>query len=269
MRTLWIAALFVGAGCASPRVPQYVTLPSPPSEEIRTQLGPIAVVTTNKPSLAVFTQPMGNGRAASHGGWVGFWSAPAAGGAAGDAYGAILGLFLSPVTGTAGAIYGGVAGMSKKEYDQVSAGLQKAILESDVANRVEAAVTNSIRQLTSQPVVLQTSTAQTILELTPALIRLAGVLEIEPRLTFECVVRVRLLRVNDGSELFAGTFNYAGAAHNLRDWAEHDGERLRKEFANACTCLSGQIAEQMFLVYSLPDSPAQERVLPWPPQKQR
>lgn len=268
MRILWVVGLAVVVGCTSPRVLKYVNSPPPPSEEIRAQLGPIAVVTAEKLPSIEFTQPMGRGQAARHGGWAGFWGPPVVLAQGSDARGFIAGLFLSPVTGTAGAIYGGVAGMSKKEYDQITAGLQKVVWEVDVATRMNAAVTDAIRQLTPEPVVLQTNMAQTILELTPALIRLTGKVEIEPPLTFECVVYVRLLQLSDCGELFAGTFVYDGAAHSLRDWAEHDGERLCSEFANACDCLSRQIAEQMFLVYSLPDSPAQQRVLPWPPQEQ-
>lgn len=262
---LLIAATGWLSGCVSPRspAPLYVSLPPPPSEEVRAQLDTINVVVGDSPAVAEFTQPMGKGRAAGHGGWVGFWTPPAALASSGDGRGVILGLFLSPVTGTAGAIYGAVAGMSKEEYDRVCATLQQAVHDAGVGARVKTAVTEAVRP----HVELVVSDAPTRLEVTPTLIRLAGSVDIEPPLTLVCTARVRLVQTVDGSELYDGAFAYTGSTRTLREWAAQDGVALRKELGDVGPVLAGQIIERVFLLYPLPDSPAQQRVLSWPPPK--
>ncbi len=259
-----IIALIAVVGCASPRAPTYVLLPPPPSEEVRAQLGAITVITTNQPATANFTQPMGKGRAAGHGGWVGFWSAPAYGAAVGEGYGAVAGLFLSPVTGTAGAIYGVVAGMSQKEYAQVCDTLQKTLKETDLPVRMRAAVATELAPLTPQ-----SGNLLATLEIIPKRIGLVGPQDIEPPLIFECVVQARVRRTADQTELFVAEFSYTGSQHTLREWAAQDGAAFRDELAKTCAWLPALIVEQVFLVYPLPDSPAQQRVLPWPPSKPR
>jgi len=254
-------------GCASPRVPTYVTSPPPPPEDVRAQIGPLAITTAATPATTEFTRPMGKGRSVGHGGWVGFWTPPAVLASGGDGRGLILGLFLSPVAGTAGAIYGAVAGMTAVEYEQVHATLDTTFQTTDWTSQLEAAVADSIRQLTTQSFVSSTNGAQTTLELTPLFIRLQGAVEIDPPLTFVGTVRLRLLCPMDQSELFVTEFDYTGSQYTLRQWAEHDGELFRKELATARSSLSDQIVERVFLAYSLPESPAQQRVLPWPPKK--
>jgi len=254
-------------GCVNPRVPTYVTFPEPPPEEVRAQIGPIALTTAATPATTEFTRPMGKGRSVGHGGWVGFWTPPAVLASGGDGRGLILGLFLSPVAGTAGAIYGAVAGMNAVEYEQIQTTLCAVLQTTDWTSQLQVAIADSIRQLTSQPIVSSTNVAQTTLELTPLLIRLQGAFEIEPPLTFVGTVRLRLLCPMDQSELFVTEFGYTGSQYRLREWAEHDGELFRKELATARSYLSDQIAERVFLTYSLPESPAQQRVLPWPPKK--
>ena len=159
--------------------------------------------------------------------------------------------------------------MNKEEYDQVSGILQHTIQTADMAEGLSAALGESIPKLTFLPVVLQTNAAQTILEVTSVLVCLSGPSAIEPPLTLDCDVRVRLLRVRDGCELYDARFSYYGSSHTLREWATSDGADLRKELGAACIHLSHHIAEQIFLVHNLPESPAQERVLPWPPQNRR
>lgn len=262
---LLIAATGWLSGCASPRAtaPAYVVLPPPPSEEVRAQLGTVSVVLGDSPAATEFTQPMGKGRAAGHGGWVGFWTPPAALARGGDGRGVILGLFLSPVVGTAGAIYGAVAGMSKEEYEQVSATLQRSLQQANLPGCLQKTVGDSLRPYTK----LSAAGAPTLLEITPTFIRLDGPTEIEPPLRVVCSVQVRLLRAADGAELCTMAFEYSGASRTLREWAAQDGVTLRDALATASACLGEQITERMMLVYPLPDSPAQQRVLPWPPSR--
>ena len=265
---IWLTCIgFSLAGCASPSPPSYVALPLPPAEEVRTELGPLAVVKAATPTATEFTQPMGKGRAAGHGGWVGFWTPPSVLASGGDGRGVVLGLFLSPVAGTAGAIYGAVAGMSQAEYDRIRSILCTTVQAVDWSSRLEIAVTDSIRQLTAQSIADTPATAQTTLELTPLLIRLTGTFDIEPPLTLNASVRVRLLRTVDQTELFVSEFSYTGAEHSLREWAAANGTPLQKEMDAAWRSLSALIVEQIFLTYSLPESPAQQRVLPWPLKK--
>ena len=270
-RRSWLTLVFLSAaGCSTPRPPTFVTLPPPPPEEIRAQIGSLAIGQAAAPTATEFTQPLGKGRAAGHGGWVGFWTPPSMFAGSGDGRGVIFGLLLSPVAGTAGAIYGAVAGMSKVEYAQICATLGQAAQAAVDSGQLQSEFTDALCQLPLPPPSLTptaTDPSQTTLDLSPSLIRLSGRSEIEPPLTFLGTVRIRLRRTADQSELFAAEFGYTGSQYTLREWAAHDGDRFRKECGEAWRCLSGHIAERLFLTYALPDSPAQQRVLPWPPVK--
>ena len=84
---------------------------------------------------------------------------------------------------------------------------------------------------------------------------------------FRSAVTVRARRSAEQTALYTAEFAYSGDRHPLRDWAVNDGALLREELAAATDELAQQIVERVFLIYSRPDSPAQQRVLPWPPPR--
>jgi len=265
----WLAALLpmLHSGCATgPSSPAYVSLPAPPSEEVREQLGVITIVGTELKATE-FAQPMGKGHAAGKTALKGFVAAPLAGGAVGGGYGAAAGLFLAPVTGTAGAIYGAFAGMTKDDYQRIRTTLQNVAREANVTARLERGVANMIQDLTAGIAVAATNAlagaAPTTLELTPAMFKLGGPPDVNPPLTLVCIVRARLVRVTDGAELYSGEFNHRGVTHSLREWADDGGTRFREGISAACNELPAQIVERVFLVYPLPPSPGQSRIVPW------
>ena len=256
------ALMLLLCGCATQRPPVYFELPAPPTEEVRAQLGTIAIVATATNPATDFTKPMGKGQAAGHGGWVGFWTPVAIGGSGGNAYGAILGLFLSPLTGTIGAIYGATAGMRQEEYNEDCRSLSRAIQDSSMSSRLQTAVADSVRNLTSERIV--TTDAQTVLELTPSQIGLTGKVDIEPPLKFQWEMLARLVRVADGAELFSAQFHYDGSVHTLREWAAEQAGLFSREIDAAIPVFTRQLTEQIFLMYPLPDNGVQQRTVPWP-----
>jgi hypothetical protein len=258
--------LLVITGCATaPKMSPCVTHPDPPSEEVRDCTRLIAVVGTASPATAV-ARPMNKGKAAGMGAAAGFVVCAGAGFESGDAYGAMLGLFLAPVAAASGAVYGTVAGMNKGEYERISATLEKTVQKEDLPARLERGCTDAIRRLSPQtalvvknaPVVAKPA----ILELAALQIALAGEEEINPLMTLNCTVRVRLLSASQGEELFAGEFHYFGATHTLREWAANDGIEFSNGITAACTALEGQIAERLFLVCPIPGNFLESRIIP-------
>jgi hypothetical protein len=260
----------LGAGCATePVAPVCVAHPSPPSEEVRARLGVITVV-GNQPLAPDIAQPLGKGSAAGKGALEGFGIA-VAGGAFGGPYGVIFGLFLSPVTATGGAIYGGFAGMNKGEYGEIAAVLQKGVREASVPARLESGCVEALRRLAPQTLLAPTNapsgTPQTTMRIVPLKFGLDAKDGINPPMTMDCVVEVRLLSGDDGMELFAGQFTYFGGTHTLRQWADDDGAAFRKDVTAACDHLVGQIVERVFLVYPLPNNFLESRTIPWHTKK--
>lgn len=262
---LALALPLLVCGCATvSSPPACVTHPSPASEEVRAAFGPIIIVGAEARSTEI-ARPPDKGRAAGDGALAGLVLAPKVGGAVGDGYGFVLGLFLSPLTAAGGAIYGACAGMSAGEYEQLVATLRMAMQEANVPGRLESGCLDATRRLA--PWVLAPTNAPAgetpaRLEIVPffALIAREG---IDPSLTLNGDVQVRLLSGSDSTELFAGQFKYIGAAHPLRQWAADNAAEFRNGIATACNELVGQIAERVFLVYALPGDFTESRSLPW------
>jgi len=264
---LAVALSLLGSGCATgPETPAYVTHPLPPPEEVRVQLGAITVVGTDLKATEI-AQPMTKGRSAGKGALAGFLIPPVAGGVVGGGYGAAAGLFVSPVTAGAGAIYGAFAGMNKGEYDKITALLQRVVLEGNVPARLESGCVDAIRRVAPQTLLAPSNapagTTETTMEIAPLRFGLVAGKGINPPMTLICCVRVRLVRAGDEMELFRGEFNYFGTKHTLRQWAADDGVEFRKGITAACNDLAGQIAERVFLVYAFPGSFAESRLIPW------
>jgi hypothetical protein len=258
------AMLHSGCATGSSSYPA-VTLPVPPSQEVRGQLGAISVRGIEL-KAAEFAQPIGKGRAAAKGG-VGGLVAPVAGGAVAGPYGVAAGVILAPVTGTAGAIYGAFAGMTEDEFMRIRTTLQSVARETNVMAQLERGIADAIRSLPPECTITVANTAAetapTLLEVTPAMLRLdGGPQAVNPPLTIIFVVRVRLVRVADGAELYSGDFAYHGPRHSLRAWSSDGGARFREAIKALCDALPAQIVENLFLISPLPASPSQTRSAP-------
>ena len=237
-----------------------------PPEEVRVQLGAITVVGTELKATEI-AWPMTKGRSAGKGALAGFLMPPVAGAFAGGGYGAAAGLFVSPVTAGAGAIYGAFAGMNQGEYDKITALLRRVALEGNVPARLQSGCADAIRRAAPQTLLAPSNapagTTQTTMEIAPVRFGLYAGEGINPPMTMICSVRVRLVRAGDEMELFRGEFDYLGTTHTLRQWAADDGVEFRTGITAACNDLAGQIAERVFLVYAFPGSFAESRLIPW------
>lgn len=262
---LAVALTLLVGGCATvSSPPACVTHPSPPSEEVRAAFGPIIIVGAEARPTEI-ARPPDKGHAAGDGALAGLVLAPQAGGALGGGYGFAMGLFLSPLTAVGGAIYGASAGMSEGEFEQLVGTLRTVALECDVPGRLESGCREATQRLA--PWALAPSNApvggtSTRLELV-TLFALKAQEGIDPPLTLNCTVQVRVLSGSHGAELFVGQFECLGAAHTLRKWAADNGAEFRNGIATACNALVEQIAERVFLVHAFPGSFTESRSLPW------
>jgi hypothetical protein len=155
--------------------------------------------------------------------------------------------------------------MNEKEYQRITLVLQKVVETGDVPARLESGCIEAIRRLAPQmllgPTNAPAETTQTTLEVVPWMLGLDAGEGINPPMTLNGTVRVRLVRAGDGTELFTGYFKYFGAADTLRRWAADDGASFRQGLTAACDDLAGQIAERLFLVYALPGGFVESRIL--------
>jgi hypothetical protein len=156
--------------------------------------------------------------------------------------------------------------MNENEYKRITKALQEVVLTGNVPAKMESGCVEAIRRLAPRTVLAPTNapdgTVQTILEVVPWMFGLDVKEGIHSPMTLTCAVRVRLVRAGDDTELLTGHFQYFGATDTLRGWAADDGAKFRQGMIAACDNLAGHIAERMFLVYGLPGSFVESRILP-------
>jgi hypothetical protein len=193
----------------------------------------------------------------------------AVGGLAGP-YGLITGLMLAPVGCVSGMVYGEFAGISGAEFLSASNQLTRTIQDlhltetlaqtlADVADvtvpRKLRLCSNTFADPNSGVPTFATSGVQgahTVLELKSTLVGFLGPNSVDPPLRLHWVVKVRLVRISDGTELFADQFHCYGPAHRLRQWVANQGRLLKDELNLACSKMASQIVDQLFLLYPMP-----------------
>ena len=265
------------AACLILATPGCETVPRPPSEAVRAKLGTIGLVYGGALTDVRLRKPMGKGEGTASGAAGGFlWGldAGAQAGKGGGQFGAAMAVVVWAITvpiGTVvGAADGNLQGLSTREMaeaKQTIEQLRPAVLGMELPamlNReVIRAITNSTRhpvvlvsyadlacggeQLSYQP--LTNSQINTALEATIITAGLAGPRSRNAPLSAFLEIRVRLVRVQDDSELYVRRWFHHGGSRTLAEWGTSQGRALSGELANAVPNLAGEIVEELFLRY--------------------
>ena len=96
-------------------------------------------------------------------------------------------------------------------------------------------------------VALREQGVDTVLEITVLSHGLIGKEGVNPPLSVEVALCVRLIRVRDGAELYAIYPRYDGGCQKFTQWAANNGQPLREEVQHAYQELSGRIMEKLNL----------------------
>jgi hypothetical protein len=237
-----------------------------------TPLGTVAVVVTLSPSSAttVAGPP-------SRAGAAGREAMNVAGGttavltALGSGYGLLLGVFISPITATIGAIKGAVQAADPGEVAPRVAALERALAAFEMREILARAVVASARP--GRPL-LQTedgsARAMTRLELEVGHVELEnypsppglryGALqeyseiglwrrslstETDPVLTLVIRIRARLVSADDGRALFERKLIYVGQRRNFSQWSDNDAAVLTADLAQACSTVAEGIVDEL------------------------
>jgi hypothetical protein len=265
-RLFRLVLLVLVAGCAH-RAPVPMKLSLGPD----TDLGPIALLVHTGPVPARFGGPTTRGQGAANRALD--YTATSLVVAAQDRSGVLLALaiFVSPVTATVGAIVGATEGESTAKSQPARDALARALVETDPAGALRARVLTLGRERLGKAFLdvipaeanaegkaavagRVPDNARTLLEIRLSEIRLgkwvAGgnslAATADPFLVFRVIGRLRLVRVDDGTELFARPLEYEGATRAFSFWAEDDAQRFRAALGEAVEALAVQVVEDTF-----------------------
>jgi len=270
---LALAMLMSQSGCARPMAP---TLPSPPSEETRSQFGRIGVTWVPAESPPTLCVPAagscaGSGRGAlmgtlfglslvlqlsaqmSHGGNHGMEVI---------VFGGIvmLAIGIIPLAILIGSAYGAAAAHPPEEVDAAILSVTRAASDSavvrDTARRIlEAGGIRTDENLTW----LEPGSGaigdrvDSLLEVGPLGVALVGPYQINPSLRLLAELPVRLTRASDGASLYSGTFRWQSAdAGELFEWAQDDGARIRRLLSGEGLRVADRFIDRAFLLHLLP-----------------
>jgi hypothetical protein len=261
-----------GAGCASG--PHAQALPPPPSEDVRAHLGTIGFVRAENLTNCFLRKPMTSGATTALGAGKGaLWGlgAGAEAGRGGRELGAVAALLVwsvaIPVGTLVGAAAGNKEGLPAQERRQAEEQLHRAVLEADVQRLLNDEVLRSIGARTREAVVpldprtgayrsessagssAANGAIDTIMEVTVLNAGLAGGRDRSSLLMAFLQVRVRLLRANDGAELYAHTWLARGGSATFEDWAAYQARAMRQELPRVIPPLAQSVVEELFLVY--------------------
>ncbi|MGH7404737.1 MAG: hypothetical protein ACREJA_02515 [Candidatus Methylomirabilales bacterium] len=185
-------------------------------------------------------------------------------------------LLLSPVVALGGAIYGAIAADSAEKVEATEATFKKALADLKIQETFRDRVLQVARDETRQTFVpvehrgptilneevsysfLTAEAIDTILEVGVTRFGLEGE-GINPLLPLVISTRARLVRVDDGAELYTREWVYRSRKRKFVEWAANNAQPLRDELDRAHQSLAEQIVDELFLVYLIPPiSPVEE-----------
>jgi len=265
-RLFGLVLLVLIVGCAH-RAPVPTNLLLRPD----TDLGTIAVLTHTGPVPARFGGPTTRGQGSANRALDYTVKSMLVG--ASDRSGVLLTLaiFLSPVTATVGAIVGATEGESAAKSQPARDALARALVETDPAGALRARVLTLGRERLGKRFLevipaegnADTNTraaarvpdgARTLVEIRLSEVRLGRVVtpgnnlapSADPFLVFRVTGQLRLVRVDDGRELFARPLEYEGATLAFSAWTDDDASRFRTALSETVEALAVQVIEDTF-----------------------
>lgn len=188
----------------------------------------------------------------------------------GSGYGLFLGIMISPVTATIGAIKGAVQAADPEGVAPRIAALERALAAFDMrdvlARDVVAAARPDRPPLQSEDggaraaTRLELEVARVELEnyLSPAGLRHGALQEAEirlprrslstdtdPMLTLVIRIRARLVSADDGRVLFERRLMYVGQRRSFSQWSDNEAAVLTEDLAKACSTVSAGVVDEL------------------------
>jgi hypothetical protein len=264
---LTLALLLVQVGCATVSRP----LPRPLPPKASAELGRVGVVSGRfVPAIDVQRPTAGKGSAAVRGAMMGAGAALApfstlAGTCSGRDCGLVAVVMLGVLIGVAtvgavtGAVVGAVTAESPAKVHDAEATLTHALTELKVQEALrdrlltiardsarvalvpggEIGPTESDMAVDYRPLAAQG--LDTILEVSVTRLGLTGDRRANPLLALSMTIRIRLIRTEDGAELYQEGLDHRSGSHKFVAWAANDAEAFRQAMDAAYTDVSGEI----------------------------
>ena len=240
-----LAVIF--SGCASENVenvdPTRWQIPSPPSEELRTQLGTIQLSKGDlQPTILITGGAKGAGEGAVKGALGGLGTALAA--AAADP----LLIAMAPVIVAWETVHGVSESEPAVKVEEQEKTLRLTMEELNIQEILSRSVRKKINELSLISTEIPTDKpATTIMEV---FVEKAGLAGHGFRLfNFGILERTRLIRASDGTELYRHWLAYLGLPRELDDWLAQDARKLNEEVDRACSELAERIIDEVFFLY--------------------
>ncbi len=240
-----LAVIF--SGCATENVenvdPSRWHVPSPPSEELRTQLSTIQLSKGDvQPTLLITGGVKGKGKGATMGALGGLGKTLEL-----TAYNPLM-VVMAPVM----LVWGAVKGFNESEptvkVEEQEKILRLTMEELNIQETLSLSVRTKINELPLISAKIPTDKpATTILEV---VVEKAGLEGHGFRLfKFGILERTRLIRASDGAELYRHWLTYLGLPRELDGWLAQDARKLHEEVDRACSELAERIIDEVFLLY--------------------
>jgi len=225
-------------------------LSSPPSAEVLSGLGRVAVQSTSSVTNAGVDKPYTRGEAVAAGATDAISGLGGSGGG-GDFGGIVIVLvpFAAVVGGTAGGMHGTPEEEAIAEWQILSDSLAKMDLQTALRRDVTAAIRKHTRITVAQSGgsgAPSSRAADSLLELSVLKAGLAGKRFENSQLKAFVTVQARLVRLSDESELYRHIWTQTGGECTYYEWASHDGRLFRKELSSACEGVAGVMVREMF-----------------------
>lgn len=262
-RILWlfIAILFIQLGCAHKPPIRH------PSEQVRTKLGSIGVVSALfVPKVEFSTPAKGRLRGALTGAAQGAGSMAGSGAIYSDPYGLLLGLILAPVAGLIGGVAGGVLAEPAVKVEKEEARLRNVLTDLKIQETMRNHFLRVAREKTNSPFVvleeqgpvtpdeeinycsLSGNGIDTVLEISVLNFGLKGSMGINPPIEFFMNLRLKLIRTIDGEMVYVTTMRYEGKKLKFADWSANNAQSFREEFNLSYLNLSERIVDKLFFL---------------------
>ncbi len=247
-------------GCAAGRI---TVPPEPLSEEARANLGTTGVVSARFSPEAQLEGPTSGKGSGSAKGIAALFFGLILGGTAAAGFGAAFGVLLAPVFGMGGAVYGAIAAESAATVGEAEGTLKKIVADLKIQESMQDCVLQMAREQTRYSFILlddwgptvpgegvdysslTIEGVNTILEISVERLGLLGE-GINPPLPLVMSTRARLVKANDGTELYAGTWVYQSRTRKFVEWAANDAQPFREEVDRASQSLATEIGDVLF-----------------------
>ncbi len=222
------------------------------------ELGRIVVVSAcSKLEPEYFEKPLTKEKAVGMGAWKAFSGSLDAAPRGGDPYAGAIWIPFSFIVTASGAVYGAIEGKPKETIRKAEETLNHYL--TDLQQMMQERIIFSAQKKTQCTFVVPDQCVpydlsnikdiDTILEISVWRFGLWGEKDlINPPLSLFMIVRIRLIRIKDNTELFSDTFRYESRKkQKFTKWAKKDAQLFREELDRCLGSLAERIVAELFI----------------------